>query len=400
MLNTNFAPWPNFTIEESQKIASVLRSNQVNYWTGEECKLFEKEFASYLGVSHSISVFNGTVALDAALSIFDLKAGDEILVTSRTFIASASSIVNAGAKPVFVDVDLDSQNIDPNCINEAITDKTRGIICVHLAGWPCDMDKIMSIAKSHQLFVIEDCAQAHGGTYKGKPLGSIGDIACWSFCQDKIISTGGEGGMITTNDKKLWEKLWSMKDHGKSFKKMHTPKKDNKYKWCHDSIGTNYRMTEIQAAIGRIQLRRLDKMSAIRRRYQKKIWAAAANINGIRVPKYQCSNCSCSEYEACKHAAYKCYIFIEKKKIKGNWSRDRILSEINQLGVPCSMGTCSEVYLEKAFKDLNIRPKNRLPNAKLLGETSMMFLVHPTLSNNEIELTCHALEATMKKATK
>jgi len=400
MLNTKFPPWPSFTREESKKISSILASNKVNYWTGEECRAFEGEFSQYLGVRYAVSVFNGTVALDAAWFSIGLKEGDEVIVTSRTFVASASSIVMAGAVPVFVDVDINSQNIDPVCIANAITKNTKAILCVHLAGWPCEMDEIMLIAKKNGLFVIEDCAQAHGGVYKGHKLGSIGHIACWSFCQDKIISTGGEGGMITTNQKPLWKKLWSFKDHGKSFQKMHRPNKDKKFIWCHDSIGTNYRMTEIQAAIGRIQLRNLDAMNSIRRKYQDKIWSTAKNINGIRVPNFSCASCNCSDQNSCRHAAYKCYVFIEPEKLKKNWNRDRVIKEINNLGVPCAMGTCSEIYLEKAFKDLNIQPKTRLPNARQLGETSLMFLVHPTLTNKDIDLTCTAFKEVMAKALK
>lgn len=400
MLNTKFPPWPSFSKEESRKVSSVLSSNQVNYWTGEECRAFEKDFSQYLGVKYAISVFNGSVALDATWSALDLKKGDEVIVTSRTFVASASSIAMAGAVPVFVDVDIESQNIDPKQIKNAITKRTKAILCVHLAGWPCDMDEILLIAKENSLFVIEDCAQAHGGRYKGKPLGSIGHIACWSFCQDKIISTGGEGGMITTNDKSLWQKLWSIKDHGKSFQKISKPNKEKKFIWCHDSIGTNYRMTELQAAIGRIQLRKLDSMNRIRRGNQDRIWSAARLIKGLRVPNFGCSSCDCNQTSNCIHAAYKCYLFIEPKEIKKNWSRDRIIREINRFGVPCSMGTCSEVYLEKAFKDLNMQPKTRLPNAKLLGETSLMFLIHPTITKKEIELTCKVLKDVFAKACK
>lgn len=400
MLNTKFAPWPSFSKEESRKISTVLSSNRVNYWTGEECRAFENEFSEYLGVKYAISVFNGTVALDATWSALNLKQGDEVIVTSRTFVASASSIAMAGAVPVFVDVDKESQNIDPKQIENAITKRTKAILCVHLAGWPCDMDEILLIAKANQLFVIEDCAQAHGGRYKGRPLGSFGHIACWSFCQDKIISTGGEGGMITTNNKFLWQKLWSIKDHGKSFQKVLKANKEKKFIWCHDSLGTNYRMTELQAAIGRIQLRKLDSMNSIRRANQDIIWNAASLIKGLRVPNFGCSSCNCNQTNNCRHAAYKCYLFIEPKYIKKNWSRDRIIKEINRFGVPCTSGTCSEVYLEKAFRDLNMQPKTRLPNAKLLGETALMFLIHPTLTKKDIDLTCKVLKDVFSQACK
>ena len=212
MLNTPFSPWPSFSEKEARKISSILLSNKVNYWTGDECKKFEIEFAKSIGAKYGIALSNGTVALELALMALGIEKGDEVLVTSRSFVASASCIVSVGAKPIFVDVDINSQNISTEYIEKAITKKTKAVICVHLAGWPCSMDVIMKIAKKNNLCVIEDCAQAHGAVFKGKHVGTFGDVACWSFCQDKIISTAGEGGMLCTNNKKIWNKVWSMKD--------------------------------------------------------------------------------------------------------------------------------------------------------------------------------------------
>ena len=253
MLNTAYSPWPHYTEEEADAVRQVLLSNKVNYWTGTECQLFEKEFAAWSQVDHAIALANGTVALDVALKALNIGPGDEVIVTSRTFIASASCIVLAGAVPVFADVDENSQNITAETIRAVLSPRTKAIICVHLAGWPCDMDPIMSLAEARGLFVIEDCAQAHGARYKGRPVGSIGHVGAWSFCQDKIMSTGGEGGMVTTNDPALWSRMWSYKDHGKSWKAVFESKPVNDYYWVYESFGTNWRMTEIQAVIGRIQ---------------------------------------------------------------------------------------------------------------------------------------------------
>jgi dTDP-4-amino-4,6-dideoxygalactose transaminase len=200
MLNTGFSPWPCFSEEEVSAVATVLRSNRVNYWTGNECREFEKEFAAWCGTEYAIALANGTLALDLALRGLNIGPGDEVIVTPRTFIASVSCVVNAGATPVFADVDLESGNLCADTIQTALTPRTKAVICVHLAGWPCDMDPIMALAAQHGFKVIEDCAQAHGARYKGRSVGSIGHIGAWSFCQDKIMTTGGEGGMVTVND--------------------------------------------------------------------------------------------------------------------------------------------------------------------------------------------------------
>jgi dTDP-4-amino-4,6-dideoxygalactose transaminase len=390
MLNTNFSSWPSYTKEESDAVSNVLLSNKVNYWTGSKCREFEKDFSDWCNVKYSVALANGTLALDNAFKAINIGVGDEVIVTSRTFIASVSSIVNAGAKPIFADVDLNSQNISPNSIRDSISNNTKAIVCVHLAGWPCEMDEILNIANEHNLFVIEDCSQAHGAKYKDKPVGSIGHIGCWSFCQDKIISTGGEGGMVTTNSKVLWEKMWSYKDHGKSYKSTFQSSSSGSFRYIHESFGTNWRMTEMQAAIGIIQLKRMDEWHAQRVRNANRIWSVARKCKGLRAPIID---------KHINHAAYKCYVFIERSHLKIDWSQAKIIEEINALGVPCYSGSCSEVYLEKSFDKSGLRPKTNLPNAKKLGDDSLMFLVHPTLTNDEIQKTCDVITSVMKKAS-
>lgn len=389
MLNSPFSPWPSFSEEEANAVRDVILSNKVNYWTGQECREFEKEFAAWACTEYAIALANGTVALDVALKALGIGAGDEVVVTSRTFLASVSSIVNAGAVPVFADIDRDSQNITADTIQAVLTSRTRAVICVHLAGWPCDMDPIMALAEEHALFVVEDCAQAHGALYKGRPVGSIGHVGAWSFCQDKIMTTGGEGGMVTTSDRVLWSKMWSFKDHGKSWEAVYERQHAPGFRWLHESFGTNWRMLEMQAVIGRIQLQRMMHWQAKRQGNAETIWACASQLQGLRVPSVPAD---------IRHAAYKCYLFVEPGQIKPGWSRDRILQEICALGVPCFSGSCSEVYLEKAFDHTPWRPKERLPVAQELGETSLMFMVHPTLSAAEIEATCAALQCVMRQA--
>ncbi len=391
MLGTPFSPWPSFTEEEAEAVSNVILSNRVNYWTGQECREFEKEFAAWTEVEYAVALGNGTLALDAALKALRIGAGDEVVVTSRTFLASASSIVTAGATPVFADVDRDSQNITADSIRNVLSAKTKAIICVHLAGWPCDMDPIMALAQEYGLFVIEDCAQAHGARYKGRPVGSIGHIGAWSFCQDKIMTTGGEGGMVTTNDRELWSKMWSYKDHGKSWEAVYERAHPAGFRWLHESFGTNWRMLETQAVIGRIQLRRMPEWQAKRLANAKKIWEQAALLPGLRVPSLP---------DEVLHAAYKCYVFVMPESLKEDWNRDRIMAEISARGVPCMSGSCSEVYLEKAFDNTGWRPAEPLPIAHELGNTSLMFLVHPTLSELEIERTCAVLKEVMLTAVR
>nr|WP_233475329.1 DegT/DnrJ/EryC1/StrS aminotransferase family protein [Pseudomonas carnis] len=389
-MNSPFSPWPSFTEEEADAVRDVVLSNKVNYWTGTQGREFEKEFAAWAGTEFAIGLANGTVALDLALKALGIGAGDEVIVTSRTFLASVSSIVNAGAVPVFADVDRDSQNFSAQTIRAVLTPRTRALICVHLAGWPCDMDPIMALAEEFDLKVIEDCAQAHGARYKGRPVGSIGHIAAWSFCQDKIMTTGGEGGMVTTNDRKLWSDMWSFKDHGKSWEAVYERDHPPGFRWLHESFGTNWRMLEVQAVIGRIQLKRMTDWQASRLANAGQIWDCASQLKGVRVPIAP---------EGSVHAAYKCYVFVEPQALKAGWDRDRILAEISAREVPVFSGSCSEVYLEKAFDNTGWRPASRLPVARELGETSMMFLVHPTLTRSEIEKTCSVLKAVMQLAT-
>jgi dTDP-4-amino-4,6-dideoxygalactose transaminase len=389
VLNTPLPPWPSFSEEEADAVRRVLLSNKVNYWTGDECRQFEREFAGWVGVPHAIALTNGTVALDLALEALEIGAGDEVVVTPRTFIASASSVVCAGATPVFADVDRDTQNISAETIASVLTPRTRAIVCVHLAGQPCDMDPILTLADQHGLKIIEDCAQAHGARYKGRSVGSLGDIGAWSFCQDKIMTTGGEGGMVTTSNEALFRRMWAYKDHGKSFAAVYERSHPPGYRWLHETIGTNWRMIEIQAVIGRLQLARMGGWMAKRQSNAERIRATAMGLRGLRVPLPQIGT---------EHAYYKYYVFVEPTALKVGWTRDRIIAEITAAGVPCFSGSCPEVYLEKAFEGTHSRPIQRLPRARELGETSLMFLVHPTLTEDCIELTCATLKSVMEMA--
>ncbi len=383
-----YSMWPSFSLKESKEISKTLLSNKVNYWTGNKCTVFESEFSKVCKVKYSIALSNGTVALDLALKALEVEKGDEIIVTPRSYIASVSSVVNAGAVPIFADVDLNSGNINAESIKKVISKKTKGIICVHLGGFPCEMDEIVKLSRKQNIFIIEDCSQAHGAIYKGKPVGSIGDIGTWSFCQDKIITTAGEGGMVTTNNQILFKKMRSYKDHGKNFKKVMESKKSNSigFKYVHDNFGTNFRMTEIQAAIGIIQSKELQKWNKIRKRNSEMIYKVIKKYDDIlriqEVPSYV------------THGWYRCYSYVNSnnKKIL----RKDLIKKIINSGIPCSVGSCPEIYKEDSIKKIAKNPHQVLPNAKILGDESVAFLVHPSIDFRQMKDICLKLDAILK----
>ncbi|MGV2497807.1 DegT/DnrJ/EryC1/StrS family aminotransferase [Pelagerythrobacter aerophilus] len=397
MLNQGVEPWPAFSEEELQAVSEVLASARVNYWTGEICRKFEREFAAWTETAHAIAVANGTVALDLALQGLGVGPGDEVIVTPRTFIASVSCVVNAGATPVFADVDRSSGNLTAETIGAALSPRTKAVIVVHLGGWPCDMDAIMDLAEKHNFKVVEDCAQAHGARYKGRSVGAIGHVGAWSFCQDKIMTTGGEGGMVTTDDQELWSRMWSFKDHGKNWTTVYSTRASSGFRWVHDTFGTNWRMLEMQGAIGRIQLRRMGEWTRARTENAASLRRALMPFSGadgiVRLADLHRTE------EDTVHGYYRYYTYIRPENLTSGWSRDRIVDEIMERGVPCFHGSCSEVYREKAFDGTGWRPEKPLPVAHELGETSIMFLVHPTLSPNDVARTADAIDGVFAKAS-
>lgn len=383
-----FPDWPQFQTGDMDAVADVLRSGRVNYWTGNEGRRFEQEFAAYTGVNYGVAVANGTVALELGLYALGIGPGDEVITPCRSFIASASCVAVRGATPVMVDVDHESQTITAETIVPAITARTKAIIAVHLAGWPCDMDSVMSVAADRGLKVIEDCAQAHGASYKGRRVGSIGHIGAFSFCQDKIMTTGGEGGMITTNDERLWNRAWSYRDHGRSYDGVYGREHAPGYRWVYEALGTNWRLTEMQSALGRRMLRRLDANVERRRRHAARLNQAFAQTPALRVTLPP---------EHVRHSYYKYYAFIRQKRLREGWNRDRIMAAIEAEGIPCYAGSCSEIYLEKAFEGSG--PHNRQPVAMDLGDSSVMFCVHPTLSDADVDDTIAATQKVMQHAS-
>ena len=385
-----FGPWPQFSAQDIAAVSRVLASGKVNYWTGDECREFEREYAESLGVRHAIALTNGTVALELALYALGIGPGDEVIVTPRSFIASVSCVVMRGATPVFADVDRDSQNVNAATIEGKITPRTKAIITVHLAGWPCEMDPILELAKARNIAVIEDCAQAHGSYYRGRPAGSMGVINAFSFCQDKIMTTGGEGGLVSTNSKDLWARAWSFKDHGKSYDAVYNRQHPRGFRWLHEDFGTNWRMLEIQGVLGRQGLTQIEDWVNTRRRHAARLNASLANEPAIRltIPPVHI-----------EHAYYKYYAFVRPEALRDGWSRDRILAEVSRTGVSCLAGSCSEMYREKAFAGNGV-PFHTLAVAAELGETSLMLLVHPTLTVDAIEYSAEMLKGVLREATR
>jgi dTDP-4-amino-4,6-dideoxygalactose transaminase len=381
--------WPIFADDEIEAAVTVLKTGRVNYWTGEEVKQFETEFAAYTGCRHALAVANGTVALELALHALGIGSADEVIVPSRTFIATASAVVASGAVPVVADVDRDSQNISAATIGAVLSPRTRCIIVVHLAGWPCDMSPILELAESRGLYVIEDCAQAHGACYQGRHVGSVAHIGAFSFCQDKIMTTAGEGGMITCNDGRLWERAWSYKDHGKNYQAVNAKPPTPGFRWVHDSFGTNWRLTEVQAAIGRVQLRKLDDWVACRRRNASVLRNGLREVRGLHVPNPPADT---------EHAYYKFYSYVVPERLRSDWNRDRVMQAINDEGIACFSGVCAEIYREVAFTSNGLGPAQRLPNAMHGGETSLMFQVDPTLDAADMEATAAAVRKVMESA--
>jgi dTDP-4-amino-4,6-dideoxygalactose transaminase len=382
--------WPSFSEDEIAAVAEVLRSGCINYWNGDHGRSFEREFAAFCGVLYAVAVANGSVALELALEALGIGPGDEVIVTPRTFVASASSIVLRGARPVFADVDPDSQNVTADTVSAVLSRRTRAIMAVHLAGWPCEMDGLQALADAHGLKLIEDCAQAHGASYRGARVGSLGDASAFSFCTDKIMSTGGEGGMLTLRDDQAWRRAWSYKDHGKDWDAVYNREHPPGFRWVHESFGTNWRLTEMQSALGRIQLRKLDEWLARRSANAARLSTVCRTYSALRVPEPPAH---------VGHAYYKFYCFVRPERLRSHWSRDAVIEALQARGVACMQGACPEVYLEKAFDGTDLRPKQRFPVARELGETSLMFDVDHTLSDQDMDRVCASIERVMSEAS-
>ena len=390
-LNIPLAPWPNYDQEQIDAITEVYKSGRVNYLRGKIGPEFEREFATWSGTKKALVVGNGTLAIEIILRGLGLEPGDEVITTPRTFVATSSACVVNGLVPVLADIDLESGNITPETVAPLITKKTKAIMPVHLGGWPADMEGFLQLAEQHNLYVIEDCAQAHGAKIGGRSVGSFGHANAWSFCLDKIITTGGEGGMVTTDDEELWNRMWSLKDHGKDYDATYIRKHPPGFQWLHESWGTNWRITEPQSAIGRIQLARMSEWHAIRTANAELLRDRFQSLSAVHVPWPK---------DGFTNAWYRFYLHIHQDALKDGWNRDRIQAECKNRGLDLSVGSCSEIYLEKCFVDSGYGPKEPLPNARFMTGLALAFLVHPGMTAEMQHAIADVFEDVVKEATR
>ena len=378
--------WPNFSKKLISKINTIINSGEINYTTGPYGKKFEKQFSNFTGNKYSIAISNGTAALEVAIKSLKLPKNSEIIVSARSFFSSASCIVNTGYVPIFADVELSNQNISIDEINEKITKKTKAIICVHLAGLPCDMISINKLAKKKKLKIIEDCSQAHGASINLKQVGSFGDVATWSFCTDKIISTLGEGGMISTNNKRVYEFCKKYINHGTAKQKK---KNSNKFIYNKDSFGTNLRITEIQSVAGLEQLKDLKITQKKREKISKGYFDLISKYSDF-------INCHMPEKDI-KNAWYRFYFFLKPNMKRCQKIRYQMIKSLNTDTLRCFAGACPEIYLERAFKNLKNFKVKRLKNCKVLGQTSIALDVNHTLKNYELNKNLLIIKSVLKK---
>ena len=406
-----FPMWPAFAPETLEDVLEPIRTGKVNYWTGKKGMEFEEKWAEYIGAKMAISCTNGTAALHIAIASLGIGPGDEVIVPSYSFIASSFSVVQAGAIPVFCDV-TDDHTIDPAKIEELITPKTKGIIVVHLYGVVADMGPILEIAKKHNLKVIEDCAQCFGGEYKGIKAGMIGDVGCFSFCQSKHFTTGGEGGMVVTNDEDLGWECRSFRDHGYDVKtRMNMLALEEKLPYIHTRVGFNYRMTEIQSVIGINELKRFENWNLARRfKYAKMYDEAFAGLEGIaKLPVN-------TEERKCSYWWYPINLDIDKL----DCNAAQFVKALMAKNIPCYGIQWPEAYEEKAYREHNgfgsakfpfesseyTNPESvkydqvLCPNAKRLRDVTFSVFLHPSWEEEHINAVIAGVKATLKEHLK
>ncbi|KEQ54127.1 Glutamine--scyllo-inositol transaminase [Sphingobium chlorophenolicum] len=375
--------WPQHEADEVAAVMHVLESGRVNAMVhGDQSRAFEAGFAAFCGMPHGIAVSNGTVALELALRALGVGPGDEVILPSRSFFASAACIVAVGAMPVFADIDPASNAIDPESVRRMLSPRSRAILCVHLAGWPCDMDALRALADEKGLWLVEDCAQAHGATFRGDPVGGFGDAAAFSFCTDKIMSTGGEGGMLLLRDEAHWKRAWAYKDHGKNPDKFFTPATASGFRYLHDSFGSNWRMTEMQAAIGLAQLAKLPGWIARRRRNAQVLMRLLRADPAVEVPEIP---------DHVGHAFYRLYVTIAADRL-GEGGTAPIIDRMARMGMPVGSGSCADMTQEAAFAGIDVRRDGRLPVAQDIGRRSIAFPVDHLLNEGDMHRLANCLE--------
>ena len=399
-----FPMWPSFSEKTIKMVAEPLKTGRVNYWTGEIGVKFEKAWAEYNGAKYCITTTNGTSALHTAVAALGIGPGDEVICPSYSFIASSFCILQAGALPVFADTD-ETHTIDPNDIEDKINERTKAILVVHLYGVVCNMGPIMEIARKHNLYVIEDCAQAHGGEYKGKKVGTIGDVGCFSFCQSKHFTTGGEGGAVITNNEDLYWECMSFRDHGYDVKeRLRLLELEKKLMYIHRRVGFNYRMTEMQSLIGLCELERFETWNLPNRRRNGRFLIDALKDHPLVLyPPL--------DTEERKNAFWWAPFVIDTDRLKVPMKQ--FIAAIEAEGVPVYGVLWPEMYREKAytervgfgrlnypFNDPNARfidyTKVECKKAKWLSDRTISFFTHPVYEIKHMEKYVEAFNKVAK----
>ncbi|MFC1715992.1 DegT/DnrJ/EryC1/StrS family aminotransferase [Candidatus Poribacteria bacterium] len=404
--------WPQFDEKAIKAVEEVLRSGKVNYWTGPKGMEFERKYAEWQGSKYAISVANGTAALHVALTALGIGPGDEVIVPSYTFIASSFSIVQAGAIPRFADVNLDDHCISVESAEKLVNERTRAIMPVHLYGNVCDMDKIMAFARKHDLYVIEDNAEAFGGVYKGRKTGTIGHMAACSFCQNKTFTTGGEGGMVTTDDEELAWQARSFRDHGYDVKeRLNLLELEQKLPYIHNMVGWNYRMTEMQSVIGLAELQRIDDWNMPRRKRNARIIMDA--IKDLPQVKYMPV-----DTEERQNGWYVCAFSLDIENM--TCDVDQFVAATGAEGAPCWRVFWPQCHTETAFQKYNsfgrsgfpfkskeyTNPESvdysnvEIPNAMWHQSHTFTCFAYPTFSAEDCEQIGEALVKVIKAYSK
>jgi dTDP-4-amino-4,6-dideoxygalactose transaminase len=405
--------WPQFSEKGKKAILQPLESGQVNYWTGTRGMEFEEKWAAFHGVQFAISCNSGTSALHTALAAMGIGPGDEVIVPSYTFIASSFCVVQAGAIPVFADVNKNDHCISPKDIEKKITKRTKAIIPVHLYGNICDMDPIMALAKKHKLLVLEDCAQAHGGTYKGRKVGTIGHAGAFSFCQSKSFTTGGEGGAVITDDEEIGWQCRSFRDHGYDVReRMRLLELEAKLPYIHNRVGYNYRLTEMQSILGIYELERFENWNLKNRQRNGQILIdELSNVPQIMyLPVHN---------EKRRNGFFVFPMTLDLKKL--NCDIKTFLAALTAEGVPNHPVFWPQCYAERAYREHNgFGAKAKFPfrskeyttpasvqyknvvceNAAWHQDRTFITVVHPTLGVSHMKQIARGIKKVIKAYAK
>ena len=393
--------WPQIPEEGIEAVAEVLRSGKINYWTGEQTRLFEAEFAALHEAAEALAVANGTLALELAVRSFGIGPGDEVIVPSRTFIATAGAVVAAGATPVIADIDPQTNALTPLSVAARLTPRTRAVIAVHVGGYPAPVAELRELTDQMDLVIIEDCAQAEGARYSGHAIGTAAHASCFSFCTDKILPLG-EGGVICYTEglrqSAAYLQAWAYRDHGHVFGRAQNTRvqeRSSQFKYLSDHFGTNARMPEVQGALARVMLRHVSAWHIQRTRNAEVLCGELADFAPAFSPVVLPAS---RRAQGSEHAYYRLYFRLDPTALAPGWDRDRVIDAIAAEGAPVQFGSCALIGREQALLTLGAPRDEDLPGALCANEQSLAFFVHPTLTEADMADIAGAARKVLQKA--